>query len=191
MIRKSVVVAGAAAGFALLSPVAALAGNAPLHQESLSVSISGSTVTLHATCAKPNEEAEGMYGQHVELGAGVIERAPMKADGYKQTVSFKNLKPGKYYALALCGSDTGGKGPAVDFTMPAPAKETAKPKPQPAAETKAPQVAAKPSGAPQTGGGTSADEGGIGTAAIAGGAAAVAGAGGLGFWALRRRRTQA
>ncbi|SDX33139.1 hypothetical protein SAMN05421504_1021061 [Amycolatopsis xylanica] len=187
MIRKSVVIAGMAAGFALLSPVAALAGDHVV-DHNLKVSVSGSTVTLQGSCAKPNEQAQGHYG--VRNGHEPIGIEAMKANGTKQTLSFKGVKPGKYIAWMFCDSDSapnGGSisGKLVDFTVgaPKPATETKAP------QTKAPQVAEKPKGAPQTGGGAeAADDAGIGTAAA--GAAAALAIGGGGFFALRRRASR-
>ncbi|MFD8492431.1 hypothetical protein [Amycolatopsis sp. NPDC059657] len=182
MIRKSVVIAGMAAGFALLSPVAALAGDQGVDHK-LTISVSGSTITLHGTCAKPNEHAEGNYGVpngHEPFGAGT-----MKANGIKQSISFKGVKPGKYIAWMFCDSDGEGSQGTINskqvaFTVAAP---------KPAAETKAPQVAEKPKGAPQTGGGAeAANDAGIGTAALGAGAALALGGGG--FFALRRRASR-
>lgn len=177
IIRKSVVIAGMAAGFALLSPVAALAGDHGVDHK-LTISVS-----LHGTCAKPNEHAEGNYG--VQNGHEPIGTVTMKTNGTKQSISFKGVKPGKYIAWMFCDSDGEGSQPTINskqvaFTVPAP---------KPATETKAPQVAEKPKGAPQTGGGAeAADDAGIGTAAA--GAAAALALGGGGFFALRRRASR-
>ncbi|WP_370945861.1 hypothetical protein AB5J62_43320 [Amycolatopsis sp. cg5] len=176
-----------AAGFALLSPVAALAGS-PGVDHKLNISVSGSTVTLSGVCAKPNDHAEGNYGVrngHEPYGTGT-----MKANGNKQTISFKGVKPGKYIAWMFCDSDAEGSSGTINskevaFTVgaPKPATETKAP------QTKAPQVAEKPKGAPQTGGGAeAAADAGIGTAAA--GAAAALAIGGGGFFALRRRASR-
>lgn len=179
MIRKSVVIAGMAAGFALLSPVAALAGSPNGVEKSLSISVSGSTVTLNGVCAE--DKVGARWGWGVKNGHEPFGEGRMKSSGHKQTASFKVSKPGNYVAWFACDEmgEQGAEPMEKPFTVSPPQKETVKPK--------APQVAEKPKGAPQTGGGAeAADDAGIGTAAA--GAAAALAVGGAGFFALRRRR---
>ncbi|SFW64012.1 hypothetical protein [Amycolatopsis australiensis] len=171
--RKIIVAAGVAAGAVLFFPAVASAGS-----PGLSVSVSGTTATLHGTCVGNNVVAEGNYGirnGHEPYGAGV-----MKADGHRQTITFENIKPGKYIAFMFCHDQKDGNSTVVDFIIPG------KPAPRPA--TAAPQVAKKPQGAPQTGGGPGDDEGGIGPLVVGGSAAGVAAVAGAGFWLRRRRR---
>jgi hypothetical protein len=173
--RKIAVVAGVAVGTALFFPAVASAGSVA---ESLSVKVSGTTATLHGTCVGTNVQAEGNYGVrngHEPYGTGV-----MKADGHRQTITFENIKPGKYIAFMFCADRTDGKSTIVDFTIPG--KKPA------AGSPAAPQVSKKPQGAPQTGGGPADDETGSGPLVVAGSAAGVAAVAGAGFWLLRRRR---
>ena len=176
--RKIAVAAGIAAGTVLFFPAVASADSAG---ESLSVKVSGTTATLHGTCVGNNVLAEGNYGVrngHEPYGAG-----PMKAAGHRQTITFENIKPGKYIAWISCHDRADGRSTIVDFTIsgnkPTAPSSTAAP---------VPQVGKKPQGAPQTGGGPADDESGSGPLVVGGSAAAVAAVAGAGFWLLRRRR---
>jgi hypothetical protein len=186
MFRKSFALAGLVTGFVVLSPVAAFAGN-NTQTETLSVSISGSSVTLHGTCSPATTRAEGAYG--VERGHEPYNTGLMAMKGGKQTITFADVKAGNYIAFMFCvepNEPTGsGDSTVKAFTMPAPQKP-AKPvtKPEPVVQE---QVAKKPQGAPDTGGGP-VEEGSDVALLAAGGAAAAAGVGGLAFFALRRRR---
>lgn len=178
--RKIVFAAGIAAGLALLTPAVASAGTAPVKQ-TLSVTVSGNSITLQGTCAGSGVYASGDYGYphgHEPLGNG----GAMKVDGHRQTATFQNIKAGKYVAFMWC--EDSGKSTVVDFSIPA-AKKTEKQEP---ARTN--QVAKKPVGAPQTGGGP-ADDSGVDPLLVAGGAVGVTAAAGAGFWLLRRRRASA
>lgn len=138
--RKIVLSAGIAAGFALLMPAVASASTVPVKQ-TLSVTVSGNSITLHGTCAGSGVYASGDYGYpqgHEPLGNG----GRMKADGHRQTATFRNIKPGKYEAFMWC--EDSGKSTVVNFAISGVKKEPAKTS----------QVTKKPQGAPQTGDGS-------------------------------------
>ncbi len=190
MLRRIAAAAGVAAGFALLSPVVASAadGTSTGNPTSMKVTVSGSTVTMTGTCTTEGVKAEGGYGVH--RGHEPLDWGVMTADGKKQSVTFKGVRPGNYEAIMFChesGPVTADVVRAFTVGKPAqsaPSSRPAKPA-QPAAKP-APQVAVKPQGAPQTGGGPADDESAA-TPLLAGGAIALVGAAGAGAWALRRR----
>ncbi|MFJ1760376.1 hypothetical protein ACIOD2_08675 [Amycolatopsis sp. NPDC088138] len=185
--REIAAIAGIAAGVALLFPAVASAGTA---EQSLSVKVSGTSVTLHGTCVGENVHAEGNYG--VRNGHEPIEAGVMKADGHRQVITFEHIKPGKYIAFMSCADQPSGESTIVDFTISSgkpTSTPTAKPKPETTtAAPAAPQVVKTPAGAPQTGGGPADDGSGPGVLAVGGSAAGLAAAAGAGFWFVRRRR---
>ncbi|MFB9689130.1 hypothetical protein [Amycolatopsis plumensis] len=178
MLGKISAVVGVAAGLALLSPVAASAGEARMMGDptSMVVTVSGSTVTITATCVNSGVKAE--VGIGLSEGQKHIDYHVMKVDGKKQSFTFTGVRPGRYRANLSCIEHTEGFGGLMRaFTVEKPAK----PAPNPS-----PQVGVKPKGAPQTGGGPADDES-TATPLVAGGAVALVGATGAGAWVLRRR----
>ncbi|MGW3965291.1 hypothetical protein ACWED2_36120 [Amycolatopsis sp. NPDC005003] len=159
---------------ALLSPVAASAAEARMMGDptSMLITVSGSTVTITATCVNSGVKAE--VGIGLADGQERIDYHVMKADGKKQSFTFNGVRPGRYHANLSCIEHTEGFGGLLRaFTVGTPAKPKS-----------APQVAVKPQGAPQTGGGPADDDSGA-TPLVAGGAVALMGA--AGAWVLRRR----
>jgi hypothetical protein len=189
--RKTAAIAGVATGIALFFPAVASAGTV---QQGLTVKVSGTSATLNGTCVGENVRAEGNYG--VRNGHEPIEAGVMKADGHRQTITFENIKPGKYVAFMFCADQPGEKATITGFTIsgksattPTPTTSASAPKPATTtARPASPQVAAKPQGAPQTGGGPADDGSGPGALAVGGAAAGVAAVVGAGFWLARRRR---
>ncbi|MEU4523721.1 hypothetical protein AB0F52_34025 [Amycolatopsis sp. NPDC024027] len=181
MMGRIAAAVGVAAGLALLSPGVASAAD----PTSMKITVSGSTVTITATCATSGVKAE--VGIGVSGGQERIDYHVMTVDGKKQSFTFKGVRPGNYDANISCIEHTEGFGGLMRaFTVgkpvkPAPSTQPAKPAAKPA-----PQVAVKPQGAPQTGGGPADDESAA-TPLLAGGAIALVGAAGAGAWALRRR----
>ncbi|MGW3965289.1 hypothetical protein ACWED2_36110 [Amycolatopsis sp. NPDC005003] len=189
MLRVIAAAAGAAAGFVLLSPVVASAAEVPTgNVASVNVAVSGSTVTVTATCVASGVPAEAQY--YARSGDAVLGGGFMATNGNKHSITFKGVRPGDYRAEVYC--DTADKDfAAVNrfFTVGKPA-QPGKPAPstQPAVKP-APQVGVKPQGAPQTGGGPAEDGSGA-APLVAGGAVALVGAAGAGALVLRRRRAR-
>jgi hypothetical protein len=188
MIRTTIVSAGLAAGFALVSPIAAVAatdgtGTAPPPaKETMTLSVSGNRLTINGTCTATGVLAEAGYGVH--NGHEPVQAGPMTANGYHQTITFTDVRPGTYEAYMYCHNQSDGQSLVKKFTIPAATKPARTETPTTA--RKAPQVAVRPQGAPETGGGP-ADDGTDPTGFVLGGVAVFASAGGAGFWALRRR----
>ena len=148
--RKTAAIAGVATGIALFFPAVASAGTV---EQSLTVKVSGTSATLNGTCVGENVRAEGNYG--VRNGHEPIEAGVMKADGHRQTITFKNIKPGKYVAFMFCADQPGEKATITGFTIstgkpettPTPTTSASAPKPATTtARPASPQVAAKPQG---------------------------------------------
>ncbi|WIX93079.1 hypothetical protein [Amycolatopsis sp. DG1A-15b] len=183
---------GAAAGFALLSPVVASAAEAPTdYPTSMEVVVEGNAVEVKGECSSGDVEAEAGY--RVPGRNAPIDHNVMLTNGKTKYVPFKMVSPGRYEAYMVCYEDRPGSPVVVrTFTVGKPAKPAPSTKPtqsakptQPAAKP-APQVGVKPQGAPQTGGGPADDESAA-TPLLAGGAIALVGAAGAGALVLRRR----
>lgn len=194
--RRSFAAAGVAAGCVLVSPVVASAAEGvPGNPTSMSVKVSGTTVTVTGTCPTEGVEAQAYYD--IYRGQFPKQLGLMTKKGKVYSRTFTNVAPDYWEATMICLD--GGNGHAIrrfrvgvppipgwgdppastkpTHTKPAP--KPTKPQPKPA-----PQVVVKPHGAPQTGGGP-ADDGSAAPALVAGGALVLVGAGSA--WAVRRR----
>ncbi|SDY70891.1 hypothetical protein SAMN05421504_106466 [Amycolatopsis xylanica] len=196
--RKSIVAAGLAAGFALLGPAAAFAAEAPTTDKTTTPTTTEQAPTPeeHAgvpkaylkvlpKAAKPGQKVTVSVGCDTELNLGSPaldigrthpvgpQHDPSIAPEQQASAVVKDVKPGTYTVAYECGRGTVIK---TKFTvLPADkAKEPAK------------QVTKVPAGAPQTGG---SDGPADYTALVVGltGAGVLAAAGGVGYAAYRRR----
>jgi hypothetical protein len=181
MMGRIAAAVGVAAGLALLSPGVASAAD----PTSMKITVSGSTVTIAATCATSGAKAE--VGIGVADGQERIDYHVMTVDRKKQSYTFKGVRPGKYYANISCLENTEGfAGLLRAFTVGKPATSAPSTQPAKPAVKPAPQVGVKPQGAPQTGGGP-ADDDSVAMPLLAGGGIALVGAAGAGVLVLRRR----
>lgn len=195
--RKSIVAAGLAAGFALLGPAAAFAADEPTtDQPTTTTSEQAPAPEEHAgvpkaylkvlpKAAKPGQKVTVSVGCDTEsnlrstaLDIGRTHPAgpqhdPSVAPEQRATAVVKDVKPGRYTVSYECGRGTVIK---TTFTV-LPADKDKEP---------AKQVTKVPAGAPQTGG---SDGPADYTALVVGltGAGVLATAGGVGYAAYRRR----
>ncbi|WP_370946666.1 hypothetical protein AB5J62_03670 [Amycolatopsis sp. cg5] len=195
--RKSIVAAGLAAGFALLGPAAAFAADEPTTDKTTTTTTSEAPapeehagvpkayLKVSPKAAKPGQKVIVSVGCDTELNLNSAaldigrthpvgpQHDPSVAPEQQASAVVKNVKPGTYAVTYECGR---GTVIMTKFTvLPADqAKEPAK------------QVTKVPAGAPQTGG---SDGPADYTALVVGltGAGVLATAGGVGYAAYRRR----
>ncbi|SDY70786.1 hypothetical protein SAMN05421504_106462 [Amycolatopsis xylanica] len=201
--RKSIVAAGLAAGFALLGPAAAFAADTPDTPAAPETAADhapdkehrpyvlptaktvhpGDKFTLTGHCY--TEHPSGYWADEAAFKLVVRHVGPGRPGGTAQTVEvtwqvLDNAKPGTYVASVLCDGDEPSAEIKVvpkDKVKPAPPKETPK-------KEAVKQVAKVPAGAPQTGG---SDDPADYTTLIAAVGAGVLVAGGAGIAVHRRR----